>query len=418
MEKADIRRVQATGSAPRGRLARAGFDIVYVYGGHSYLLTQFLSPFYNKRTDEYGGSLENRARIWLETLEVVREAVGDDCADRRAHRRRPRPPGSSVDEALEFVRLADHLVDLWDVNVGSIAEWSTRLRRRRASSRRATSSNGRGGCARRPPSRSSASARCTNPDTMAEVVRVGRSDLIGAARPSIADPFLPRKIEEGRYDEIRECIGCNVCIAKVGVGSPPRLHAERDRGRGVPPRLASRALRAGGERGPRRARRRRRARRAWSARSCSRKRGLRRVHLVDAEAEIGGDHALDPAAARASASGAASSTGGGSSSTGSERRGADRPAAGRRRPCASTAPRSSSARPGPSWAPDGLNAVTHEPIPGADADAPARPDARAGHARGRSARPASASSSTTARATSRPPGSPSCSRSRATRSSS
>jgi dimethylamine/trimethylamine dehydrogenase len=58
----------------------AGFDIVYVYGAHSYLPVQFLSPYYNKRKDKYGGSLENRARFWLETLEKVRRAVGQDCA--------------------------------------------------------------------------------------------------------------------------------------------------------------------------------------------------------------------------------------------------------------------------------------------------------------------------------------------------
>ena len=109
----------------QARRATAGFDIVYVYGGHTYLPLQFLSPFYNKRTDEYGGSLENRARFWLETLEVVREAVGDDCAIAvRTCVDALGPAGVELEEGLEFVRLADHLVDLWDVNVGSIAEWS------------------------------------------------------------------------------------------------------------------------------------------------------------------------------------------------------------------------------------------------------------------------------------------------------
>ena len=79
MDKDDIATCSSTtwsGAAPRD----AGFDIVYVYGAHSYLPLQFLSPYYNKRTDKYGGSFENRARFWRETLEKVREAVGDDCA--------------------------------------------------------------------------------------------------------------------------------------------------------------------------------------------------------------------------------------------------------------------------------------------------------------------------------------------------
>ena len=84
--------------------------------------------------------------------------------------------------------------------------------------------------------------------------------MIGAARPSIADPFLPAKIEQGRYDEIRECIGCNACYSRSIWRPPPGLHAERDRRRGAPPRLAPRALRAGGERRQGRARGRRRAR--------------------------------------------------------------------------------------------------------------------------------------------------------------
>ena len=125
MTRRDIRRVQDDWVAAARRSRTAGFDIVYVYGAHTYLPGQFLSPHYNRRTDEYGGSLANRARFWLETLEMVREEVGDDCAvacrvavDRRG------ALGVDLDEGLEFVSLADHLVDLWDVTVGSIAEWS------------------------------------------------------------------------------------------------------------------------------------------------------------------------------------------------------------------------------------------------------------------------------------------------------
>src|SRR5439155_20219970 len=80
MEPDDIRRVRDEWVAASVRARDCGFDIVYVYGAHSYLPMQFLSPFYNKRTDEYGGSLAHRARFWLELLERVREAVGGDCA--------------------------------------------------------------------------------------------------------------------------------------------------------------------------------------------------------------------------------------------------------------------------------------------------------------------------------------------------
>jgi dimethylamine/trimethylamine dehydrogenase len=215
MTRRDIRRVQDDWVLAAERSRTAGFDIVYVYGAHTYLPGQFLSPHYNRRTDEYGGSLANRARFWLETLEVVRAAVGDDCAIAcRVAVDGLGALGVELEEGLEFVRLADHLVDLWDVTVGSIAEWSldsgpsrffaegwqleTTARVREATAKPIVGVS-----------------RLTDPDLMAEIVRSGVWDLIGAARPSIADPFLPRKIDEGRVDEIRECIGCNVCISKA-----------------------------------------------------------------------------------------------------------------------------------------------------------------------------------------------------------
>ena len=123
LDRAGIRELERMYTAAARRARDAGFDIVYVYGAHSFLPLQFLSSFYNKRTDEYGGALANRARFWLETLELVRAAVGEECAiaarlavDARG------PHGIELDEGLEFVRLADHLVDLWDVNIGSITD--------------------------------------------------------------------------------------------------------------------------------------------------------------------------------------------------------------------------------------------------------------------------------------------------------
>ena len=130
---------------------------------------------------------------------MVRDAVGDDCAI-AVRIGVDLTPGLEVDEALEFIRLADHLVDLWDVNVGSIAEWSL--------DSGASRFFGEGyqlewtGRVREATAKPIVGVgRFTNPDRMAEVIRSGVWDLIGAARPSIADPFLPRKIEEGRYGE-------------------------------------------------------------------------------------------------------------------------------------------------------------------------------------------------------------------------
>lgn len=128
IEHGDIRRIQSDWVRAALHARTAGFDIVYVYGSHAYGPMQFLSPYYNKRTDEYGGSFENRARYWRETLELVREAVGDDCAiASRLAIDALGPAGIEIHEAHELIRLVDHLVDLWDVNVSGIANWGDDL---------------------------------------------------------------------------------------------------------------------------------------------------------------------------------------------------------------------------------------------------------------------------------------------------
>ena len=283
MEKDDIRRVQADWAAAARRAREAGFDIVYVYGGHSYLPLQFLSPFYNRRSDEYGGSLENRARFWLETLELVREAIGDDCA---IAVEALGPAGVELDEGLGFVSLADDLVDLWDVNVGSITEWSKDSGTSRYF-REGYQVEWTGRVREVTAKPIVGVGRLTNPDRMAEIVQSGAWDLIGAARPSIADPFLPKKIEEGRYGDIRECIGCNICAAGAEHGNQIRCTQNATAGeeyrRGWHPERFERADNADRDvlvvgAGP-------------AGLECAivlGKRGFRRVHLVDAEAEVGG----------------------------------------------------------------------------------------------------------------------------------
>jgi dimethylamine/trimethylamine dehydrogenase len=203
------------------RAREAGLDLICVYGAHSQLTNGFLSPRTNHRTDAYGGSFENRARFWRETIEQVREAVGDDCAitarfgvDQLAN------GGIEVtDEGARFIEHVDHLIDLWDVNIGS-SEWG-----QDAGASRFFEENHQAAYTRHVKQHTnkpvSGVGRFTNPETMLEVLRSGQYDIIGAARPTIADPFLPAKIQEGRLDDIRECIGCNMCIARWEIGNVP-----------------------------------------------------------------------------------------------------------------------------------------------------------------------------------------------------
>jgi len=212
MTVADIARVQRDWVRAARRARDVGFDIVYVYGAHGYLGSQFLSTHTNRRTDGYGGALAGRARFMLETLAAVRDAVGADCAiaTRVALDGRDGLPGIQLEDTLEYIALADHLVDLWDVNVGAWPEDSGTARYHPEGHERPWTDRVREVTAKPIVG----VGRFTSPDLMAEIVRSGSLDLIGAARPSIADPFLPNKIREGRSTHIRECTGSNLCILR------------------------------------------------------------------------------------------------------------------------------------------------------------------------------------------------------------
>jgi len=256
MDAADIRSLRGWQRLAARRAREAGFDIVYVYAGHDYLPFQFLSPRLNIRNDEYGGPLVNRVRLLRELIEETREAVGADCAVavRLAVDELHGLHGISPDgEAPEIISLLAELPDLWDVNVGGGLGNDSRSARFSAEGfqeaqvafvKKLTSKPVVG------------VGRFTSPDAMVSQVRRGILDLIGAARPSIADPFLPEKIRSGRTDDIRECIGCNICRAANNEAVPlrctqnPTVGEEWRRGwhpeRIAPQRSSTRVLVVGG----------------------------------------------------------------------------------------------------------------------------------------------------------------------------
>jgi len=212
MDKEDIRNVRKWHREAALRAKRAGFDIIYCYAGHGMTAAmQFIVKRHNDRTDEYGGSLENRVRFFRELIQDTKEAVGDTCAVAVRF---------AVDELLgedgithqgeghDVVAMLAELPDLWDVN---LSNWNNDS---------ATSRFAKEGHQEKYISFVKqlttkpvvGVGRYTSPESMVSAIQRGVMDLIGAARPSIADPFLPTKIKEGRVEDIRECIGCNICV--------------------------------------------------------------------------------------------------------------------------------------------------------------------------------------------------------------
>lgn len=212
MDKEDIRNVRRWHREAALRAKRAGFDIIYCYAGHGMTAAiQFILKRYNDRTDEYGGSLENRVRFFREMIEDTKDAVGDTCAVAVRF---------AVDELLgedglthqgegyDVVAMLAELPDLWDVNVSGWANDSIPSRFGKEGYQEKYIS-----FVKQLTTKPVVGVgRYTSPESMVSAIKRGIMDMIGAARPSIADPFLPTKIKEGRIEDIRECIGCNICV--------------------------------------------------------------------------------------------------------------------------------------------------------------------------------------------------------------
>ena len=224
MEKEDIRRiVRAFGQAVR-RAKEGGLDGVEISCAHNHLIDQFWSPRSNQRTDEYGGSLENRMRFSFEVLEEIRRVVGDDyivgvriSGDEFLDR------GLTLDDMIEIARrlAASGLIDFVNILGGSAENYKNLA---------AIVPN-----MYFPPAPYVALAsaikaeidipvfhagRITAPVQAERILAEGHVDMVGMTRAHIADPHLVRKAQEGRLDDIRQCVGANYCIDRLYAGKP------------------------------------------------------------------------------------------------------------------------------------------------------------------------------------------------------
>jgi len=193
------------------RSKTAGFDLICLYGAHGFGIFQhFLSRATNQRSDEYGGSLENRARFVNEVIADIRDAVGDTMGItlRVSLDETIGDLGFSNAEVRDFIEMNKDLPDLWDLAQGTWEDCSGPSRFKEEAAQHELVK----GIHELTSKPIVGVGRFTSPDVMVKQIKSGVLDFIGCARPSIADPFLPKKVEEGRIDDIRECIGCNICI--------------------------------------------------------------------------------------------------------------------------------------------------------------------------------------------------------------
>ncbi|MGB7270364.1 MAG: FAD-dependent oxidoreductase, partial [Albidovulum sp.] len=217
MDRQDIRALRDWHRAAAMRAKSAGFDVIYVYAAHTYLLSQFLDPSLNPRCDAYGGAFKDRARLVRELIEDTREAVGQRCAI-ATRIEVVNDAGGEAEERAEFLALIAPLIDVFDVTIPDYGHEMGPSRFVKEASLEKHIAH-----VRKVTGKPVVSVgRFTSPETMLGQIKRGILDFIGAARPSIADPFLPEKIRQGRFDDIRECIGCNICYAHDGLGAPIR----------------------------------------------------------------------------------------------------------------------------------------------------------------------------------------------------
>lgn len=223
MNKKDISDFRAWHRQAALNAKAAGFDIVYVYAGHGMSVAQqFILPDMNNRSDEYGGSLENRLRLTRELLEETRDAIGDSCgiAFRFAVDELKGKDGMQFqEEGRAVVEMLAEYPDLWDVNV---SDWSNDSQTSRFQPEEAYQMPYVEFVKSITTKPVVGVGRLTSPDLMVKLVEGGALDLIGAARPSIADPYLPNKIKEQKTDQIKECIGCNICVSSDNFTVPIR----------------------------------------------------------------------------------------------------------------------------------------------------------------------------------------------------
>ena len=264
-----------------GHAKRAGFQMIMVHGGHGWLINQFLSPYFNHRKDQYGGSLENRCRLAIEILKAVREAVGPGFPiEFRMSGSELFEGGYDLAEGVRIAQTLEPYVDILHVSAGTY---------QRGFGDTHPSMFRDHGCnvylaaeIKKHVSVPVATIGALNdPEQMEQIIATGQADIVYMARALLADPFLPQKVMENRDDEIVHCLRCFTCMAERAMTATrrctvnPLIGREMEGSEITPAAVPKKVLVAGGGPGGLYA--------AWTA--------ARRGHqviLCEKDAELGG----------------------------------------------------------------------------------------------------------------------------------
>lgn len=222
LTKEMLQEIAASYAHVAGLAKRAGFEMLMIHGGHGWLLNQFLSPYFNKRNDEYGGSLENRCRFAVEVLQAVRKEVGPFFpVEFRMSGSELFEGGYDIQEGCRIAQQLEPYIDLLHVSAGTY---------QRGFGDTHPSMFKEHGCnvylaaeIKKHVSVPVATIGGLNaPEQMEEIIASGKADVVYMARALLADPFLPRKITENRPEEIVKCLRCFTCMAERAATSTRR----------------------------------------------------------------------------------------------------------------------------------------------------------------------------------------------------
>lgn len=214
----DIRRLVRAYGAAGGRAKKAGLDFVEIHGAHGYLITQFLSPFSNRRTDEYGGSPENRMRFLRETFASVREQVGPDFPITvRLSGDEMVPGGLTLKDTIRISKELETLgAAALHISAGNYASYARGAMIPPMAVEDGPLLHLAAGVKKAVRIPVIAVGKIRTPELVEKVLEEGMADFVAIGRTLLADPEWPNKVREGRMKEINKCIACNQgCIGRL-----------------------------------------------------------------------------------------------------------------------------------------------------------------------------------------------------------